>query len=296
MYRPDTVMIYSMTAFAAASGHFNAGILSLEVRSVNHRYLEMSLKLPEGLRSIEPTIRNAVKSAVSRGKLDINLRLSRDHSTGQSSLMLNESLATALSDLSDKAASLFPNAEPARLSDWLQWPGLVDEPALDIDALSEAVATLMHTALTSLKAMRQREGQQLEGMIRERLTEVSALADEVTGLLPELRILAQQRLQEKVEQLTTRIDPDRLEQELAMLLQKMDIAEEIDRLGAHVREVERTLVQDKPVGRRLDFLMQELHREANTLGSKSVDARTSRISVDLKVLIEQMREQVQNIE
>lgn len=289
-------MIYSMTAFAAASSHTKAGILSLEVRSVNHRYLEMSLKLPDELRSLEPIIRNAVKSSLSRGKLDISLRLSRDHGAGQSALSLNESLASALSDLSSQAARLFPDAAPARLSDWLQWPGLVDEPALDLDALGEAVAALMQTALDSLKAMRQREGAQLEAMIRERLTDVAALAREVTALLPDLKLLAQQRLEEKIEQLTTRVDPERLEQELALLLQKMDIAEEIDRLGAHVQEVEHTLVLNKPVGRRLDFLMQELHREANTLGSKSVDARTSRISVDLKVLIEQMREQVQNIE
>ncbi len=289
-------MIFSMTAFAAASKNTPWGILSLEVRSVNHRFLEMSLKLPDELRQLDPAIRQAVKAELARGKLDISLKFSRLAAEENQNLSLNKSLAASLNALAENARELFPDSRTPSLTDWLQWPGLVEEPTIDMEQLGDAVLETVGKAIGDLKAMRQREGGQLESMIAERLDEVATLADEVTGLLPELRQLQKARLDDKVSTLASRVDPDRLEQELAIVLQKLDIDEEIDRLRAHLVEIRRTLELDKPVGRRLDFLMQELHREANTLGSKSVDARTTRISVDLKVLIEQMREQVQNIE
>jgi uncharacterized protein (TIGR00255 family) len=289
-------MIYSMTAFASGRCETEYGQLALELRSLNHRYLELALRLPDDLRAAEPMVREGLGNHLQRGKVDCNIKLKRRPGTGGVELALNMQLASQLEKLAAELSATMTTATPASIAEWLRWPGVVEELEPDLAPLHDALAELLNTTIVELVGFRGREGQRLKTMIEDRLIAVEGLTAQVREWLPEIRLAMRARLDEKMAAVSQRVDPDRLEQELAILLQKMDIDEELDRLGAHLAEVRHTLELDKPVGRRLDFLMQELHREANTLGSKSVDARTTQVSVDLKVLIEQMREQVQNIE
>ena len=289
-------MIYSMTAFASGRCETEYGQLALELRSLNHRYLELALRLPDDLRAAEPMVREALGNHLQRGKVDCNIKLKRRPGAGGVELTLNMQLASQLEKLAAELSATMTTATPASIADWLRWPGVVEELEPDLAPLHDALAELLNATIAELVGFRGREGQRLKTMIEDRLIAVEGLTTQVHEWLPEIRLAMRARLDEKMAALSQRVDPDRLEQELAILLQKLDIDEELDRLGAHLAEVRHTLELDKPVGRRLDFLMQELHREANTLGSKSVDARTTQVSVDLKVLIEQMREQVQNIE
>jgi uncharacterized protein (TIGR00255 family) len=289
-------MIYSMTAFASGQTETEYGQLALELRSLNHRYLELALRLPDDLRGAEPMVREQLGNQLQRGKVDCNIKLKRRPGAGGAQLALNKQLAGQLEILAAELAATMTTATPASITDWLRWPGIVEELEPDLAPVHGKLSELLDSTITELIAFRGREGARLRIMIEQRLDAVEKLSAQVREWLPEIRVALRTRLDEKVTAITQRVDPERLEQELAILLQKMDIDEELDRLGAHLAEVRRTLDLDKPVGRRLDFLMQELHREANTLGSKSVDARTTQVSVDLKVLIEQMREQVQNIE
>jgi uncharacterized protein (TIGR00255 family) len=289
-------MIRSMTAFAAAKTETEWGQLSIELRSLNHRYLELFMRLPEELRVAEPQVREALSERLSRGKVDCTVRFKRDPGAAGARLQLNEQLAAQISELAQQASSLLPEARPSSLAEWLRWPGLVSEAEPDLSPLGNALTELVERASADMVAFREREGEKLATLITDRLAQVREQVAAVREWLPEIRGNQRTRMDEKVSQLSTSLDPERLEQEVAILLQKLDVDEELDRLEAHITEVERTLALTKPVGRRLDFLMQELHREANTLGSKSVDSRTTQASVNLKVLIEQMREQVQNIE
>ena len=288
--------MYSMTAFAAGSEDTPWGHLSLELRSLNHRYLELFIRLPEELRSLESGIRETLGEHLSRGKVDVSLRFKRGTDAAGSSMQLNTELLEDLSQLAARARSQVPETPRATDLEFLRWPGMVREPSPDIAALGDAAKQLLESVLADLKSMREREGVRLSGLLRDRLTQIEPIVEQVRHCLPEIRQRLGQKLNDKVTQLAQQLDPDRLEQEVALLLQRMDVDEELDRLTGHVEEVTRQLNSSKPVGRRLDFLMQELHREANTLGAKSVDQRTTQWSVDLKVLIEQMREQVQNIE
>ena len=288
--------MYSMTAFAAGSEDTPWGHLSLELRSLNHRYLELFIRLPEELRSLESGIRETLGEHLSRGKVDVSLRFKRGTDAAGSSMQLNTELLEDLSQLAARARSQVPETPRATDLEFLRWPGMVREPSPDIGALGDAAKQLLESVLADLKSMREREGVRLSGLLRDRLTQIEPIVEQVRHCLPEIRQRLGQKLNDKVTQLAQQLDPDRLEQEVALLLQRMDVDEELDRLTGHVEEVTRQLNSSKPVGRRLDFLMQELHREANTLGAKSVDQRTTQWSVDLKVLIEQMREQVQNIE
>ena len=289
-------MIYSMTAFASGRCETEYGQLALELRSLNHRYLELALRLPDDLRAAEPMVREQLGKQLQRGKVDCSIKLKRRPGAGGVELALNMPLASQLEKLAAELSATMTTATPASIAEWLRWPGVVEELEPDLAPLHDALAELLNTTIAELVGFRGREGQRLKTMIEGRLIAVDGLTAQVREWLPEIRLAMRARLDEKMAAVSQRVDPDRLEQELAILLQKMDIDEELDRLGAHLAEVRHTLELDKPVGRRLDFLMQELHREANTLGSKSVDARTTQVSVDLKVLIEQMREQVQNIE
>ncbi len=288
-------MIHSMTAFAAAAQDTAWGRLNLELRSLNHRFLELAVRLPEELRALEPRLRERLGERLSRGKIDLNLRFKRD-GFGAGEPRLNRALGEQLAALAAQLNELFPDAPAATTADWLRWPGMVEEAEPDEGSIGAAALALLDQALDGLLGMRQREGERLKALIEERLDQLAPIVESVRAILPEIRARTAQRLEEKVALVTGQVDPQRMEQEIALLLQRMDVDEEIDRLAAHGEEVRETLKSDEPIGRRLDFLMQELHREANTLGAKSSDTRTTQASIDLKVLIEQMREQVQNIE
>lgn len=288
-------MIRSMTAFARRERRGEWGVLTWEIRSLNHRYLEVFVRLPEELRGLEPAVRQRVGERLQRGKVECNLRLQRTPGAG-SRLDLNRDLAVQLLGLARDLQDLDETLDSPRVTEVLAWPGVAVEAELDLDPVNAAAEALLEETLGELLETREREGAGLAQVIEQRLDAIAALAAEVRARLPEIRAALRQRLEARLGELEASPDPARLEQELVLGLQKMDVDEELDRLQAHVAEVRSVLGRDEPVGRRLDFLMQELNREANTLGAKSAAVETSRASVELKVLIEQMREQVQNIE
>ncbi len=287
-------MIRSMTAFASAETETPWGALAFELRSVNHRYLELNPRLPEELRAIEPALRERVAAKLSRGKVDVNLRFRpNDAATGEMHL------DAALLDQLEANAVQLRKRFPALTTDFirlLEWPGVIQQEEPDLEGLRQTALDLLDRALADMQATRQREGERLVGFLRERLDGVEKIIEQVRTWLPEIREALRARLRERLAEIEQSADPGRLEQELVLQLSRMDVDEELDRLQTHVAEARRVLGLNDAVGRRLDFLMQEFNREANTLGSKSVDQRTTQASVELKVLIEQIREQVQNIE
>jgi uncharacterized protein (TIGR00255 family) len=289
-------MIHSMTGFANAERQTANGRLAWEIRSVNHRYLEIGLRLPEDFRVLEPAVRELLSAQLSRGKVDATLRWSRNQESVQNELVLNAGLARRLLTLHREMEVLSESPQQVHLNDLLRWPGVVTEQPPESAPLQQAALALLADAVTELRASRGREGEKLQALIAERLDAVQALVLQVRGWLPEIREALRQRLLNRIADLAQPLDPGRLEQEVAILAQKMDVDEELDRLDAHVAEARRVVQTGEPVGRRLDFLMQEFNRESNTLSSKSVDNRSTQAAVELKVLIEQMREQVQNIE
>lgn len=288
-------MIHSMTGFASSETDTGQGILLWELRSVNHRFLEMQFKLPDGFRALEPALRDTIAARLRRGKLDASLQYRTD-STAAARLRLNEDLAEQVI----RQAGLLQGKidSPAKFSglDILRWPGVVAEDAVDMKSLYEPAARLLDSTLDALVANRAREGERIQEALEERLTRISVLAEAVNTRMPQVLDNIRNRVRERALNLEVKVDAERLEQELVMLAQKMDVAEELDRLQAHVAEARAAFTMEDAVGRRLDFLMQEFNREANTLGSKSADPETTRAAVDLKVLIEQLREQVQNVE
>jgi len=289
-------MIYSMTGFAGVEQTTAVGRLAWEIRSVNHRYLEIGLRLPDEFRALEPAIRDLLGQQLGRGKVDAALRFGRGNERPGSDLTLDTGLARQLLDLYEELQQLSGSGQEAGVFDLLRWPGVVCERAVDSEPLQKAALDLLLEAVTELKASRAREGEKLVRVILERLDGVSNVVGQVRGWLPDIREALKQRLLDRIADLPQPLDPGRLELEVAIQAQKMDVDEELDRLDAHVAEARRIFQLDEPVGRRLDFLMQEFNRESNTLSSKSVDNRTTQAAVELKVLIEQMREQVQNIE
>jgi uncharacterized protein (TIGR00255 family) len=289
-------MIHSMTGFASVERQYDFGRLAWEVRSVNHRYLEIGFRVPEEFRALEPEIRQILGSHLSRGKVDATLRYTPAAAVNSSSLALNSNLAGSLLKLHQELQSLSDVNQAPDLQSLLRWPGIVEEQAPDPQPLRAAAANLLAEAASDLQAARGREGKQMDLAIRERLGGIEKWIAQIREWLPEIRESLRQKLLSRVEDLQQPLEPGRLEQEVAFLAQKIDVDEELDRLSAHVKESLLVLQRDDPVGRRLDFLMQEFNRESNTLSSKSVDKRTTQASVELKVLIEQMREQVQNIE
>lgn len=281
-------MIASMTAFARAG----RGSLVWEVRSVNHRYLELVFRLPESLRSLEPSLREAARARLSRGKVDATLRVAEAGSAMEVDEAALRDLLGSLAELRGQAPTL---AEPSLL-DVLRWPGVLQESETGLVELRRDAAATFDDALTELAARRQAEGAQIETLIEERLDTATQTVAKVRELASEQVQAMRDRLARAAEELTISVAPERLEQELALLLQKADVAEELDRLDLHLTEARAALAADGPCGRRLDFLMQELGREANTLGAKAVLPEAAHGAVDLKVAIEQMREQVQNVE
>jgi uncharacterized protein (TIGR00255 family) len=289
-------MIRSMTGFARVEHQYEFGRLSWEMRSVNHRYLDYGLRLPEEFRPLESDIRTCLGQYLSRGKIEATLRLVTEPGAVSSRLELNTGLAREILEAHKKMALLAGVEQKADISKMLGWPGLIEEKRPDPAPLRAAAMELLIEAAQELKAGRGREGEQMANAIRERLTGVAALTANIRLWLPEIRTSLKQKMLDRVADLKLPLDPGRVEQEVVMLSQKIDVDEELDRLDAHVEEVYRVLDLEEPVGRRLDFLMQEFNRESNTLSSKSIDQRTTQAAVDLKVLIEQMREQVQNVE
>ena len=286
-------MIRSMTAFAAGERSTEWGTLACELRAVNHRFLELGTRMPEELRSVEPALRERISAKVSRGKVDLGLRLRSVEGGGE--LQLNRALLTQLQGLAGELRGGFPELR-ASLTELLQFPGVLQSRGVDPAALQAEVLTLLDTVLAEFVAAREREGAKLVVAILERVDGIAALAAEVRTLMPAIRDGQRAKLQARLADLPHPVEPGRMEQELVLWLQKLDVDEELDRLDSHVVEIRRVLAQREPVGRRLDFLLQEFNREANTLGSKSVDRRTSQVAIELKVLIDQIREQVQNIE
>lgn len=287
-------MIRSMTAYASAEGQAARGRLVWEVRSVNHRYLEMSFRMPEEFRALEGKLREVIEQRISRGKIDVNLRYRGTPKAGQ--LTLNADLLASLRQLEHEVAVALPNAQPASRFEILSYPGLVVESEVDQASLFEGAIALFSTALDDFVDARTREGERLRHVMLERLDAIAAVVAQVRGWLPDIRIGLRTRMEGKLADLKQPLDSGRLEQELLIYLQKLDVDEELERLDSHIAEASQRLKSSEAVGRRLDFLMQEFNRESNTLGSKSIDTRTTQAAVELKVLIEQLREQVQNIE
>lgn len=288
-------MIFSMTGFAALEQSIENATLVLELRAVNSRYLDVHFKLDESIRSAEPAIRELIAARLSRGKIECKINLMQRAPSNQTP-QLNEQLMQQLSALQAQTLTLFPESRQLSVADILRWPGVVIQDAMSQASLIEDVKQLVERGLQDLNASRQREGEKLKAIILDRIQQVEALVAKVKPLLPALNKEYQQKLEHKLHETLKTIDQDRIAQELVLFAQRIDVDEELGRLTTHVSEVKRILSGDAPAGKRLDFLMQELNREANTLGSKSVSVQTTQVSMELKVLIEQMREQIQNIE
>ncbi len=287
-------MIRSMTGFARRERQFPWGLLAWELKTVNHRFLEMGCRLPEEFRAGEAEFRQAVAGAVRRGKVECSL-----HFRPAAATDALEVDAELLNSLTRRAQAIAAAAGPAaRIDalDLLRWPGVIRDTTRDQAPMIAAAQALLGDALTELARFRDSEGGRLRDALEQRCAGLIEFAARVTDRLPEVRARMRARLLERIAQLVSDVDHERLEQELAILAQRLDVDEEIDRLRGHVTEIRKTFEGQEPAGRRLDFLMQELNREANTLSSKSQDIETTRAAVDMKVLIEQMREQVQNIE
>ena len=285
-----------MTAFASAECTTGAGQLACELRSVNHRFLELGVRLPDELRAIEPQVRERVAARIGRGKLEFSMRLRAPDASD--SLAVDETLVARLSELALDLSARFPNVQTP-LTGVLQWPGVLRSREVDAVQLQAQALALVDQMLDGFVAAREREGERLAAAILERAGAIDRQVGEVRTLVPLVRIAQRARLDSRIAELATGptvFEPGRLEQELVLALQKLDVDEELDRLESHLVELRRVLGQREPMGRRLDFLLQEFNREANTLGSKSVDVRTTNAAVELKVLIDQIREQVQNIE
>src|SRR3989344_2540447 len=288
-------MIFSMTGFAALERETTNGVLIVELRSVNHRYLELQLKLDDSLRGFEPLVRELVTAKLGRGKVECRLSLMQRVDQARQA-ELDDSVLQQLAKMTAKAQQHFPQSQPLSVADILRWPGVVMSDGTDNAMLADEIREGLTQALQELADSRSREGAKLKILILERLADMEKLVEQVKPLLP-LQIKAyQERLTAKLQEAMKSLDEERIRQELIMFAQRIDVDEELTRLTAHLQEVKRILDADSAAGKRLDFLMQELNREANTLGSKSVSTEVSQVSMALKVLIEQMREQVQNIE
>ena len=288
-------MLNSMTGFARDTADTPFGTITCELRAVNHRYLDVQFRLPEELRSKEIELRSRIGEAVKRGKVECSIYLKRGKRDG-GEINVDESLVRQIAAGASTVAALLPNSRELDPVDVLRWPGVVTEAEIDAEPLYEEALGIVDKALGELTSMRASEGERISAMIASRLDDILGIAADVRKRMPEVLQAVRTKLLERIDKLDVEADPARLETELALIAQKLDVDEEIDRLESHVSEVQSALASNEPVGRRLDFLMQELNREANTLGSKSADADTTRAAVDLKVLIEQMREQIQNIE
>jgi len=288
-------MTASMTAFARNHMATSWGQLSWEIRSTNHRYLDISLRLPEPLRTAEEAIRERINRQLARGKIECCLCFQVDRNQ-PGTMAINSQLVDRLTDLANEIEKRIHESSSMGVTDILNWPGVITDAGIDYSSLAANAVDLLDDALQDLIKNRKSEGERLAEMVRERLTGIIEQVETVRSILPEIIAAFKQRLENRLNELKESLDPGRLEQEVVIFANKSDVAEELDRLSSHITETQHALASKKPVGRRLDFLMQEMNREANTLGSKSSDIRVTKASIELKVLIEQIREQVQNIE
>ena len=288
-------MIFSMTGYAAQEKSLDNATLILELRAVNSRYLDLHFKLDDNLRSLEPLMRERIGEQLSRGKIECKLNLMA-RTTSLQAAQIDPAMLQQLAAMQATAKKHFPQSRELSVADILRWPGVLISEAGAESKLAEEVKVLLQEGLQALNASRAREGEKLKALILERLAQIEQLVETVKPLLPTLTQEYQAKLEAKLNDSLKNLDPERLAQELVLFAQRIDVDEELSRLTAHISEVKRILNSDAPAGKRLDFLMQELNREANTLGSKSVAVETTKVSMELKVLIEQMREQIQNIE
>ncbi len=285
----------SMTGFARIEKPFPWGTITWEIRSVNHRYLELQFRLPEGFRALEPSLREILRNTLQRGKVDISLNIQLEPKASPN-ISLNQARVQQIAAACEEITHHVPHCNAINPLDILSWPGVQTAPEINIEARQTAALESFKEPLKLLVDHREREGLELAKHIMRRLESINQQVTQVRGDLP--RILQQQRekMQTKIALLNVELDSERLEQEIVLMAQKADVDEELDRLDTHIIEVKLTLTQDNSLGRRLDFLMQEFNREANTLSSKSIVSDTTQAAIELKVLIEQIREQVQNIE
>ncbi len=294
-------MIRSMTAFARQPCQMPGGVLYWELRSINHRFTEIFVHLPEELRSLEPAIRERIALSLKRGKIECSLRLQKTaarEAMGNliTELRINEELVTQLLQATRQITGLIDNPAPVNALDVLRWPGVIQAAEVKEELLTNAALTSLDDMIRELLEARAREGAKIMAVVEQCCHAMQDVLAQVRRQLPTILAQLRTKLINRFTELSIEFDPLRLEQEMLVLIQKIDVDEELERLSMHVDEVSRLLQEDEPVGRRLDFLMQELNREANTLGAKSVDAETSRAAIELKVIIEQMREQIQNVE
>jgi uncharacterized protein (TIGR00255 family) len=288
-------MIYSMTGFSAVAAELEAGSLTLELRSVNSRYLDLQLRMPDELRTQEPLLREAVAAQMSRGKVECRINLATRQST-QEPARLNQDMVQQLASWSIQVREALPEARELSVADVLRWTGVLESPALSAETLHATLHSLLKQALRDFAAARQREGEKLKTFLLDRVSQIETLRGAVAPRIPGAIAAYETKLRTRLLEALGSEDDERVRQEITLYASKIDVDEELSRLQTHLAEVRRVLDKGGTVGKRLDFLMQELHREANTLGSKSVDTEVSRTAMEIKILIEQMREQVQNIE
>jgi uncharacterized protein (TIGR00255 family) len=288
-------MILSMTGFAAVAQELPGLALAVELRSVNHRYLDLQVRLPDELRGLESALREQIVGELKRGKVECRVSLNRTAASA-SGLRVDVARVAELARAATDAMKSVPGAGPLSVGEILRWPGVIAEPAIAPDELSASARKLVLQALRELAASREREGAKLVATLLERCEAIEVQLARVAPRIPAIHAAYTEKLAARLREAGLDPDQDRLKQELALFATKVDVAEELSRLATHIAEVRRVLDAGGSAGKRLDFLMQELHREANTLGSKSVDAELSQASLEIKVLIEQMREQVQNLE
>ncbi len=288
-------MIYSMTGFAAAATELDTGSLTVEIRSVNHRYLDIQMRMPDDLRMLEPALREAIAAQLTRGKVDCRIGFTFRLST-QNPAQLNHALLRQLAQWSSEVQAILPGANGLSVADVLRWNGVLESAALPADALSATTLDLLQQSLREFSAAREREGGKLKAFLLQRMEQIEDLCGIVAPRIPDAVAAYEGKLAARLRQAMQNSDDERILQEVALFASKIDVNEELSRLLAHLAEMKRVLEKGGTAGKRLDFLMQELHREANTLGAKSVDAEVSRASMEMKLLVEQMREQIQNIE
>jgi uncharacterized protein (TIGR00255 family) len=294
-FYPEWAMIYSMTGFASATAELETGSLALEIRSVNHRYLDIQLRMPDELRALEPALREAIAAHLARGKVDCRIGFAARQAESNPA-QINLALLRQLARWNSEVRAILPEARGLSVADALRWDGVLESAALSAEALGSSVHDLLQRVLKEFSAAREREGGKLQSFLSQRAGQIEDLCNAVAPRIPAAVAAYEEKLAARLRQAMQNADNERLHQEISLFASKIDVDEELSRLRTHLSEMKRVLEKGGTAGKRLDFLVQELHREANTLGSKSVDAEVSRASMEMKLLIEQMREQIQNIE
>ncbi|MDP2805550.1 MAG: YicC/YloC family endoribonuclease [Gallionellaceae bacterium] len=288
-------MIYSMTGFAVTSTELETGYLSLELRSVNSRYLDLVVRMPDEMRALEPAIRETISARASRGKIECRINFS-SRAANNSGAQLNQALLQQLAKWNNEIQVTLPNAQTLSVADVLRWNGILESNATPADKLNEIIITQLNQLVIEFSASRAREGEKLKEFLLQRVVQIEALRIAVAPHIPAAIANYEGKMRARLREALGSDDDERVRQEITLYASKIDVDEELSRLQGHLTEIQRILAKGGAVGKRLDFLMQELNREANTLGSKSVDAEVSRTAMEMKVLIEQMREQIQNLE